>query len=1121
MKILTNKNLILLSFVFLSFFIKANKLDEIKLSLKFEKIEIFDLFDEISKKTDLNFIYNNKTIDVEEKVNVNFSNTSLTKILQTIFKGKSLDFKLDKDKILIFKKKAKSKKLVVGGQVLDETGETLPGVNIYIKGTTIGTVTDIDGHFELTCSMENVGNKLVFASIGMQNYEETIGPNKEMNVVLKEESVGLDEVVVVGYGTQKRASIIGSVDNIEVKQLKQPTRTLSTSLAGRLSGVIAIQNSGEPGSDGASFWIRGVNTFAGSSSPLVLVDGVERSMDDVDPEEIADFSILKDATATAVYGVRGANGVVLLTTKKGATGKPKVTVKVETGVSQPVQLPDFVDGVSYMRLQNEALKNNGKLPIYTEDFIQKTASGFDPYYYPNVDWMDELMQDWSQTQRANINVSGGGTSVRYFLSASFFQQDGMFKEKNLYSYDNNINVQRYNFRANVDADITSTTLLSIKLASILQDKDTPGKDAGGIFNDILTASPVSFATEFADPAKVPGEKGINNPYRSIFHSGYNTSYTTKYQSNIKLTQDLGFLVKGLKLAGIFSYDTYVYGSVERALNPRLYKIVPYGYDGEGNPILVQDGKYNYVDNDSDSESYHDYLSRNVGGSVTDKSKYYEITLNFNRAFDEHEIGMMFLFNRNEMIFPSESDFYDSVPKRYEGFAGRFSYAYDSRYFAEFNCGYNGSENFSSGNRYGFFPAFAIGWQISNEAFFSPLKKHVQNFKIKFSHGEVGNDRVGSIGTDESKVDRFAYLTRVNNTSTNVGFGTNNGYGYGSGAGVDVVYYGNENAQWEVATKTDLGIELTFLNAFTLNADLFYEKRTDIWTALNKVSDVYGYGDAVIGGNVGEVESKGFDGYIEYRDNITKDLSISCKTTFTYAVNEVLANGKAVPKYAYQSDIGHPVNSNYGYVAEGLFIDQAEIDNSPTQEALGAPKPGDIKYKDLNGDNKIDSYDQTFIGDPYVPEITYGIGLGINYKDFDFSALFQGAAKVDFTAAPKSFPEVDRGNVWQVVEDSRWTEQNQDINADFPRLSTGPQSNNYTNSTFWLQDGSYLRLKQVELGYTLPKDLFKYVSSVRLYCNAVNLFTISEFDWWDPETRDRDGLYYPQQRVINIGLNVKF
>jgi TonB-linked SusC/RagA family outer membrane protein len=1017
--------------------------------------------------------------------------------------------------MMLFSVTAFAQKTITGTVTNVKDGLTLPGVSVVVKGTKAGAVSDVNGAYKIVVPTRE--NTLIFSYIGMIAQEVNIDGRTVINVALAESTKSLEEVVVVGYGTQKKGSVIGAVDRVNPAALKLPSRTISTSLAGRLAGIIAVQGSGEPGYDGATFWIRGINTFAGTTTPLVLVDGVERSIDGIDPDEIADFTILKDATATAVYGVRGANGVVLVTSKRGVIGKPSVNFRYESGFTSPLQLSKFTDGPTYMQIQNEALTNMGSLPIFTQQQIDRTRSGYDPYYYPNVSWMDELIKPVSQSQHATINVSGGSERMRYFVSGAYINQDGMYKTSHQNSFNSNINLKRYNFRTNVDMTVTSTTSLSLSLAGSLENRNYPGQSASNIFSWMQLVPPVWYPARYPDPTKIPGYAyGVaRSPEQLLAFSGYGTEYYSRVQSNMSLTQQLDFITKGLQVKLMYSFDANGNANIARGMSPRPYLIVPWGIDPNGDPVLKDaNGNYNYVDQEPSSSSYSNYLTASLSAQNTSRNMYSEASLIYNRTFGKHAFGGLLLYNQGDNLSAADISLYGSIPSRKQGLAGRVNYAYDEKYMVEYNFGYNGSENYAKGKRLGFFPSYAIGWVPTKEKFMAFMLPVIDFMKIRFSNGQVGNDQTGN---------RFSYITRVQTTSSNVGFGTNNGYGYGSGAGIDITYYGNPDATWETASKTDLGTEMHFLKNFTLNLDYFKEVRTNIWNQLNKTPSIYGFNTLTPSANTGKMENQGFDGFLEYNRQFSKDFSATFKGTFTYAHNKILANGEAIPLYMYQSRIGQAANANFGYIAQGLFIDQAEIAHSPSQIFLGTSKPGDIKYKDVNKDGKIDGFDQVYIGSPSVPQVTYGFGSSMSYKGFDFSFLLQGAAQVSFFAAPKVFNEVNRGNIYTVINDSRWTTENQNLNASFPRLGVGPQNNNYVNSTFWLRDGSYVRLKQAEIGYTLPGKFAKKVGSkdLRIYANGLNLLTFSPFKWWDAESKSYSGLYYPIQRVVNVGVDIKF
>jgi TonB-linked SusC/RagA family outer membrane protein len=1000
-----------------------------------------------------------------------------------------------------------------------KTGEPLSGAVVYDRNNrSVGSSTDEKGAFSISVPS---GATLVTSLPGYRDTETPVGNNKVLNIAIEEEATVLEETVVVGYSTQRRASVIGSFDRIKPAELKLPSRTLSTSLAGRLSGVFAVQGSGEPGYDGASFWIRGINSFVGNSSALILVDGIERSLDNLDPQEIADFTILKDATATAVYGVRGANGVVLVTTKRGTASAPSVNFRAEMSFSNPVNLPKFVDGVTYMRMHNEALVNMGESAFYSDDKILGTEQRRDPYYYPDVNWIDELVTHWNPNQKVSLNVSGGSERVRYFVSGSFLNQSGMYRNFGGVSYNNNINVKKYNFRANADVNITKTTLLGVNVAAILEDRNYPAHSGSTIWSWISQAAPVWYPLTYPDPEKVPGHAyGLTrNPYQLVARSGYSQENHSALQADFTVTQNLAFVTRGLQFKGQFSYDATTLGTLKNETRPRPYIIVPFSYS-EGLPVLKDDnGNYNYEDQDASSTAYENYLVKKDIATSYDRKIYIDVRLLYNRAFGKHNVGGLFLYTQSDQTFPTKSDIYESVPVRHQGITGRATYEYDERYIAEFNFGYNGSEAFSPSRRYGFFPSYAVGWVASNERFLSGMKSSVSFLKLRLSHGYVGNDGLYR-GADRL---RFAYLTRVQETDSNVGYGTNNGYGYGSGKGINMTYYGNPDATWETAAKTDLGLEVHFLDGFRLQADFFREKRTDIWVALNKTPGILGFDAEIPYGNAGEMENKGIDGFLEYSRSFRNGMLVSLKGTFSFARNKVLKNGDEKKTYEYQSALGRPHNSNMGYVAERYFIDEADIAASPDQSSIaGRPRPGDIKYADYNGDGEVNSFDRVYMGYPSVPEISYGLSAAVAWRGFDFSFMLQGADRVSFFGKPGIFPQKNRGNIFTMVRDSYWNANTQDLDATFPRLAVGTQPS-YENSSKWLHNGAYLRLKQVELGYTLPEKISMKagIKHCRLFTNGLNLLTFQKFKWWDAESKNGNGLYYPIQTTINFGIDINF
>ncbi|WP_289054214.1 SusC/RagA family TonB-linked outer membrane protein [Carboxylicivirga marina] len=1010
----------------------------------------------------------------------------------------------------------------VTGRVTDVEGLPMPGVNVIVKGTTTGTITNIDGDYSLDVPAN--AEAIQFSFIGMKLQEVIYTGQTQINMTMLDDAQGLEEVMVVGFGKQKKASVIGSINSVKPADLKMPTSSLSTTLAGRLAGVISVQRSGEPGADGADFWIRGVSTFGANKSPLMLVDGVEVSsgdFNDIDPENIASFSILKDATATAIYGVRGANGVILITTKTGKVQeKASISIRAETSFSQPTQIPEFTDGVTYMKMYNEAIRTRTPLaqPKFSKEKIAGTEAGLDPYVFPNVDWYNTLFKDMAQSQRANMNVTGGGKKAQYFLSASFFHDSGVLKKDNSNSFDNNINIKRYNLRNNITVNLTPTTKVDLKLSANLEDYNGPAasfqqminqeSSVSNLFSNIMNSNPVSFPITFpnnGDDYVYYGNKSGGffngryiNPYAEMV-KGFRERFSSTLISNLSFEQKLDFVIKGLSANGLISFKNWNVTDISRAIQPFYFEVGSYDYNQETNSY-----DYELQRVGSEGRNSLDYIPVNL----SDRRMYIQTSLNYARTFDKHEVAGMLLYNQDEYVngSPNSGDFYGSLPYRNQGLAGRFTYSYDTRYFAEFNFGYNGSENFIEGKRFGFFPSYAAGYIISNENYFASLKETINLLKMRVSYGLVGNDQIG--------YGRFPYLTQVNLSSGDYGYTFGEDYG-NYRPGVYIEQYGNVESTWEVGRKMNIGLELGLFNDITIQADVFKEIRDGIFWQRVTVPSTVGIGEAKPYANIGKVENKGFDASLEY-NKVFGDLVVSAKGNFTYSTNKVLAIDEPNQIYPYKSQIGRPINQLWGLRAERLFIDQEEVDNSPVQKYGEGIMPGDIKYANVSGEydglDQIDDNDMVPMGHPTVPEIVYGFGSYFKYKNVDFSLFFQGISRVSFFLNNiHPFAQNER-NVLQAIADDYWNEETQNINAFYPRLSATENTNNGQNSSWWLRDGSFLRLKNVELGFTYKK--------ARFFANGTNLLTLSGFDLWDPEMGGGNGLGYPPQKVFNIGVQLK-
>ena len=1014
-------------------------------------------------------------------VNMNASNT--------------LAHSLQKDEIKEVKDNPGKK---VTGKVLDEFGEPIPSASILVEGRSRGVITDLDGTFVIEVLPTD---KLVVSFLGMET--QTILVGKQTNIVVKmqPQTAELDEVTVVAYGKQRKASVIGAINTVSMNELKMPVAKLSSGLAGQLAGIVVMQRSGEPGA-GADFWIRGINTFGAGNKPLVLVDGVERSMDLVDVEDIASFSILKDATATALYGVRGANGIVLITTKRGTESAPKINARVEYGFTNPVRMPELANTEQWINYYNDiTLESSGRLAIQPEEKA-KYLNNTDPDLYPNVDWMQTLFKDFSNTTRVNINVTGGSPKIRYYVGGSFYSEGSVFNISDKDRYDASMRYNKFSFRSNIDINVTSSTELSLSLSNQYETKNRPYGSLSDLYAYMIRTSPIATPTIYSDGTLAKPSTGTN-PYNSLNNSGYSQDFFNNAQSLISLTQDFSKMVTpGLKANVKFSWDAYNAHTLNRIVTPSTYYAT--GRDEEGNLDFVR------------STEGSDYMKLTRTNSGT-RTINFEASANYDRLFGEkHRVGALFLFSIRNYTDNFPGNYVDAFAHKNIGIAGRATYSYYDRYFAEFNFGYNGSENFAPDKRFGFFPSFAIGYMLSNEAFWDPLRSTIHLLKIKGSYGEIGNDQIGGNR-------RFAFNSTMKEGQYGYIFGTNPGSG--SIVGISTGIPGNLNVSWEKAQKANVGLELGLFDQLKFQLDYFYEKRTGIYIQQESVPSIVGLNETQYV-NLGEMKNQGFDGSMEYEQRFN-DWYVSARANFTYNRNKKLYDDKPTPIWPYQSEAGFAYRQQRGLIALGLFESEEDIANSPKQN-FGNVRPGDIKYKDINGDNVIDAYDKVAIGYTDVPEINYGFGISLGWKGFDASLFMQGVGNVTRIIGGDALygasDNIERlGQIYADVAEKRWTTSNPNPNATYPRLSMSKVENNLQPSTYWQRNMSFLRLKNVEIGYTLPKHIYKRLgmSSIRVYAQGVNLLTFSKFKLWDPELDSNYGNIYPQMRTITLGLNLNF
>lgn len=992
-----------------------------------------------------------------------------------------------------------SNSIKVSGVVSDDIGP-LPGVNVIVKGTSQVTVTNVDGLFILSVPRNST---LVFSSIGFSTQEVKVNGQTSFNVKMIEDAKKMDDVVVVGYGSQRKISMIGAQSSVKViTELKQPVANMTNSIAGRIAGVIAVQRSAEPGSDNSDIWIRGISTFS-NSKPLILVDGVERLFNNIDPEDIESFSILKDASATAVYGVKGANGVVLITTKQGVKGKPKIRMEYNKGMAQFTKTPEFADGVTYMQMANEALTTRGLAPMYTEDAIHKTFTQEDPYLYPNVNWKKLIFNDVGQNQRLNMNVNGGSEFAQFYVSFGMYDEQGLYKINDLEQYNSKISYTRYNFATNLKMQVTKSTEVILGVKGYVSDKNAPSTSAQDLFQSVMRVYPVAYPATYpnGELAQVWGGGNMLNPYGLLTRRGYYATTQFQTYTDIRLNQNLEFLTRGLSYRALFSFDANSQNVVKRE-NTGPTNYLASGRDPEtGNLILVNQGG-------SDVLSY-------AMSSTANRQYYFETSFNYERKFGEHRTGALLLYNQTDYENKTAGDLTSSLPFRSLGVAGRVTYSYADRYMFEANFGYNGAENFAPGKRFGFFPSAGIGWAVSNEPFFKPVEKYIQFMKLRFTHGMAGNSKL-----NQSR--RFAYLSTVDNGGGGYTYGNTRQNGIG---GYDIFDYAAD-VTWETSTKTNLGLDFnTFNNNLAIQIDLFRDHRENIFLNRNAVPDFVGLRNTLLG-NLGIIDNKGFEVTADWSKKLGQ-VTLGLRGNFTFNRSNIVEDDTPNKPYEWMNSRGLPVNYRMGYISEGLFS-QAQIDD-PTvaRPSSGVYQAGDVRFRDLNKDGVIDENDKTRIGYNPVPEIMYGFGLTASWKGFSFGAFFQGAGNCEFLINGTDFIPFEqgsaRGNVYANILD-RWNVSNPNPNAIWPRLSYGTGINqNYATSSYWLRDGSYIRLKTLDFGYNIPVKFTKKlgVNNARVYFLGYNLLTFTKFDMWDVELGEGNGSQYPNISTYSLGLNFSF
>ncbi len=1099
-----------------------------------------DVFSEIEESSEYIFFYLDHSLDLSRKVSVKVKDQQVSAVLDQVFKGTDNQYHISDRQIIISKASSPSVSpsvqqqatRTITGVVSDDLGP-VAGANIVIKGTTQGVISGVDGKFVLEKVPENATIQVSY--IGYITEEIAITNQTHLNILLKEDAVGIEEIVVVGFGKQKKQSVTGAITTISSRELKVPATNLSSAFAGKLAGVVAVQRSGEPGADGANFWIRGISTFSGQTEPLIFIDGIEATTADMNalsPEVIENFSVLMDATATALYGARGANGVMLITTRQGSKNeRARINIRIEGQMTQPTQVLKLADGVTYMEMYNEGAITRNGAPVFSQEKIDGTRANLDPYLYPDVNWQDFLFKDWSYNQTANINVTGGGNRITYFMNVSMNNDNGMLKTASQNAFNTNIRQQRYSMQGNIAADLSPTTKATLRLNSQIVNYNGAYNSTATIYARLFEspgvlfpayipselnpgAGHIMFGNSTGGPSPIGGANLYYNAYANMVN-GYTERNENTNTVSFEVEQDLKILTPGLRVKGLISFKNWTKTNVLRYYNPYYHEVTP---DPTGELPRIISAPLN-----NNGTTALTYVTPTIGSGTTnpqdgDHVMNAQFNIEYNRTFAEvHDVTGLFVYQQRNYSENLPVNYFGSLSIRNQGMAGRLTYGYGGRYLVEANFGYNGSENFAKGNRYGFFPSFAIGYNISNEDFWEPVKNIISNLKLRASWGIVGNSSTGD--------NRFPYLSFVNLNGRSFTFGDD---WQTTRTGASITRYGAEGARWEEGIKRNVGFDMSLFGALDLSVNVFNENRNGIFMQYRTTPVESGVsGDLVPFANLGKVKNEGLDLSLNYsKAFLNNELIVGARGTFTFAKNTLVDRDEPVNTPAYRSEIGKSLNMNTGYVALGLFKDQEDIDSSPKQ-MFGNYGVGDIKYKDLNDDGLIDGNDITQMGYPTVPQIVWGAGLSVQYKAFDFSLFFQGAGRTSIMMGDVHPFNDLMSQLYQFVADDYWTEANPNPNAAYPRLTTKTSTgihNNHRSSSYWQRNGAFFRLKDIEAGYT-----FKFA---RVYISGRNVFTVSDFNHWDPELGGIDsgngygssqarGLKYPPLRVWSAGLQLTF
>ena len=1114
------------------------------LNLTFKNEEIGAIIDKISEQAGIRIMYSNEQVQTKKRISATIQTSDIREALKTIL-GNGYEFRQIDNYITIAKIKGETNnkldvsqqkaKHSVTGLVTDPDGNPVVGATVSVKGTTNGVATDIEGRYVL--NNISAGDIIEYRYIGYNTEEKTYKNEKNINIRMAESSVSLDDVVVIGYGQQKKNSVVSSINSIGPAELNVKQRNLRNNLAGQIAGVIAVQRSGEPGNDAAAFYIRGQSSYAGGTSALVLVDGVPRNMDDIDVDEIESFTVLKDAAATAVYGAEGANGVVLITSKRGKTQKTSVNFSAQYSVVTPQRMPSTLNSYDYLSMYNEALWNDEGNPNkeyfnpqYTPEQLENYRSGKDTDLYPSVNWFD-LLTNHTQSQRYTVNFRGGSEKVRFFASGAYYSEDGIFKSTPTENYDANVGLQRFNLRSNVDMDLTKTTLLSIDMSGQYLKKNQPGFSSDDIFNYIshypVHVIPMQYSDNTASDLRITGWGVENQPYNMLNNSGYSKTWSAFLQTKVTLKQDLKFITEGLSVKGSISFDADFYSTLKRSKTPRTFNALGRNEDGTLNKKTIKEGSA--------------LGNPGISGNDGTKKIYMEASFDYQHTFNKlHDVTGMLLYMQKETQYQNKNGL-KLLPYRKQSFVARGTYAYNDRYMLEASMGMTGSENFAQGHRWGIFPAVGAAWFISHEDFMKGIEDYVSKLKLRVSYGVTGNDNIGD------DYDRFPYRENINTGANGYNFGltpgTNGSASNSPGSGVVEGAFSMPNLSWEIEKKLNAGIDIgLFRGRVDFSADYFYNRRTDILLQRRTVSNVTGF-RVMPFQNFGIVTNQGMDANLVVKQKVG-EVDLSARGNITYAKNKILEYDEVPQKYAYQNYTGNAINTPKLYIADGLYKPEdfditTNANGAKTytlKEGMPVPAakvaPGDIKYRDLNGDGAINDYDRTYNHNFYasVPEIVYGFGLNAEWRGFFVGVFFQGTAHASTNLLANNYnlmpfvQGVDNGSA-RTEAVNRWTAENP-YNQDvlLPRMHTNRFDHNTMNSTWWQRDAGFLRLKNIEVGYEFNKRIIEKLKmkNLRVYLQGNNIAVWDNIKLWDPELGDANsGAKYPICSSYTVGLEVTF